>query len=145
MKKLKLKIKKLCKNKDGFVNVVTLPICIVVAFSFLACFIALLSFQHKNVKLDRFAYEIAVAASQQGKCTGKAINERYKELEETLGISPTVSFDADYFDYTKKTVQYGDTITVTLTLDVEYEGWGSFDKKRTFTSVASRNSMEYWK
>ena len=80
-----------------------------------------------------------------GRTTGDEINNRRAELNEETGLNPTVTFDAAYFNDAQRTVQYGDTITVTLTYQTQFHGFGIFSVPVTLTARHSGLSQRYWK
>lgn len=139
------KLKAILRDKNGFsVTVGMMGVGIVLAMVF-SCFLGVAAQMHKINVLDRFADEMAARAGQQGKCSGKSLDERYNELVEATGIKPTVEYAADYYNGSKQLVQYGDAITVKLTLESKLIGFGDFYIPMTLKTKSTEQSMQYWK
>ncbi len=138
MKKLKI-----CNSKrgEGYIDIVVstfvLMMIIILAlnvFSFLAI----------KQDMDYFAKEMIFTATAFGRTTVET-NSRYLELEAETGISPTVSWQANYHAVTARTVQYGDTITVTISYQTTLKGIGAIPIPITLTAKHSGLSQRYWK
>ena len=89
----------------------------------LAVAISAFSLLATQLKLTRFANEMVGIATVCGGITPE-VAERYNELSEETGLSPSVSWSADWLDESAKTVQLSDTISVTLEMDTEIDGLG---------------------
>lgn len=101
-----------------------------------------------NIKLQSFADQMATKSGEVGKCTGKELEDKYAHLEAVTGLSPVMEITStNYIDASRKTVQYGEDITVTLTLDVKKLGNGIFaiPLNKSFTATKITQSEQYWK
>ena len=85
------------------------------------------------------------AASVTGRTVGVEIDERRVELTAQTGLNPIVTFAAEYFDETQQMVQFGNTITITLTYTTQFHGFGVFSIPITLTATHSGLSQRYWK
>ena len=94
--------------------------------------------------MDYFAKEMIFSATAYGKTIGE-VATRYSELTAETGLPPTVTWQAAYFNASDKTVQYGDTITVTLTYQTYVKGFGVFKIPVTLIAKHSGLSQKYWK
>lgn len=97
--------------------------------------------------LDEFATELGRAVSLEGRCNGPDIDKRISELETTLGLYPRVTITADeYYNASDKTVQYGDSITVTVETSGEFN-FSAFDIAELIPMKRTKivQSMQYWK
>lgn len=140
------KLKQLFKDKRGFSDTVSmLGVALLLSILTIAG-IVLASYIHNVTVLDRFADELVSKAALEGKCTGDEIDERYNELVKSTGLKPKVTFDANYYNNTKKTVQYGDSISVHVELELTIIGYGRTNYiKHLAVRTSTGQSMQYWK
>ena len=138
-----MRLKNLIKNKrgDGYIDVV---ISILVAMMLIVLILNVFSFMTLNQDLDYFAKEMINSAAANGTTSGR-VNTRYYELMTETGIAPSVSWNTTYFNSSQKTVQLGDTIQLTLTLQSEVHGLGIISVPVTLTAKHSGISQKYWK
>jgi len=61
------------------------------------------------------------------------------------GIAPSVTWSTTYFNASQQTVQLGDTIQLTLTLQSSVRGFGRINIPVTLTAKHSGISQKYWK
>ena len=74
------------------------------------------------------------------------VQDRDEELSAELGLDPDLSFSGtEYFNATKRTVQYGEVIVVELTYRTYVRGLGVFRIPVTLTAKHSGLSRRYWK
>lgn len=139
MKKL-IKIVK-SKRGDGYIDVV---VTVLVFMMLLVLALNVFSFLTLKQDMDYYSKEMIYTATAYGKTTGE-VNVRKSELTEETGFSPVVSWQTTYFNSSSKTVQYGDSITVTLTYKTYFKGFGVFKIPITLTTKYSGLSMKYWK
>ncbi len=132
-------------NNKGNSQLVAVLISIPVLLLFLCATIGAFAYSNTYNRLDDFADEMIAKAGKIGKCSGTAIDTRYDELQDATKLSPTVEFSATYFDSAKKTVQYGDTITLTLTLNMKIFEFYDFYVPKTLIRVKTTQSEQYWK
>ena len=129
------------KKGDGYIDVV---ISVLVAMMLVVLILNVFSFLTLKQDLDYFAKEMISCAAANGMTAG-AVNTRYSELTAETGISPTVTWNAAYFNAAQRTVQLGDTIRVTLTMQSRVRGLGLISVPVTLTAKHSGISQKYWK
>ncbi|HCA28496.1 MAG TPA: hypothetical protein DEP23_02385 [Ruminococcaceae bacterium] len=131
------------KNKrgDGYIDVV---ISVLVAMMLIVLILNVFSFMTLKQDMDYFAKEMIHCAASNGTTSGR-VNTRYYELLTETGIAPSVSWNTTYFNSSQKTVQLGDTIQLTLTLQSEVRGLGIISVPVTLTAKHSGISQKYWK
>lgn len=138
-----MRLKKLLFSRkgDGYIDVV-----VSVLVSMMLIVLALNVFTFLTIKqdLDYFAKEMISAAAAEGK-TSDEVEIRYSELEIETGLSPSYTWEADYYNPSMKTVQLGNTIKLTLTYHTYMEGFGVFRIPVTLTEKHSGLSQKYWK
>lgn len=121
---------------DVAISLVVLMMVIVLALN-------VFSFLTLKVDMDYFAREMIDVATVAGRTDSSEITDRYNELVQEMGISPSYSWNADYFQDGK--VQYGESIQVNLSLDTQVNGFGVFNVPITLTAAYSGLSQQYWK
>jgi len=136
-------IKKIIKSKrgDGYIDVV---VGVLVSMMLIVLSLNVFSFLTVKQDMDYFAKEMIFSASAYGKSTGE-VNTRNNELVAETGLTPTITWLTTYFNASAKTVQLGDTITVTLTYSTYLKGFGIFKIPITLTAKHSGLSQRYWK
>jgi hypothetical protein len=134
--------KLLSKRGEGYID-----LCVMVLCAMLVIVLALNTFSFFIIKqdLDHYAKEMIRTASVSGRTTGPEIDNRQTELTAETNLTPAVSWDAAYFNITQRTVQLGDTITVTLTYTTQFRGFGLFSVPVTLTAKHSGLSQRYHK
>lgn len=130
-----------CRRGDGYIDVV---IAVLVCMMMVMLILNVFSFMTLKQDMDYFAKEIIHCAAANGTTAGE-VTDRYDELISETGITPDVVWDAAYFNSSQRTVQYGDTITVTLTLHSYVRGLGAVSIPVTLTAKHSGISQKYWK
>ena len=113
---------KVAKDRKG-AGYISTVILVLVSMMVLAVAISAFSLLATQLKLTRFANEMVGIATVCGGITPE-VAERYNELSEETGLSPSVSWSADWLDESAKTVQLSDTISVTLEMDTVIDGLG---------------------
>lgn len=139
------RLKRAVWNCRGGVNQFVSTIVSILAI--LMFFLALTSglrAMNEYTTLNNFADQLAATAGNEGRCAGTALQGRYSELESATGLHPTVEYSASYFNSSQRTVQYGDTITVTVTLQTHVAAVG-VSIPLTLKSAKSVQSQQYWK
>jgi hypothetical protein len=138
-----MKILRIFKSKrgEGYIDVI---VSVLVSMMFLVLTLNVFTFLTVKQDMDYFAKEMIVSATTYGKTTGE-VTTRYSELIAETGLPPTISWQAIYFNASAKTVQYGDTITVTLTYQTYVKGFGVFRIPITLVARYSGLSQKYWK
>ena len=74
------------------------------------------------------------------------VQDRDEELAAELGFAPGLSFNGtEYFNASKRTVQYGEVIVVEVSYQTYVRGLGVFKIPVTLTAKHSGLSRKYWK
>jgi len=138
-----MKIKSVTKSKRGaaYIDVI---VSVLVSMMMLVLALNVFSFLTVKQDMDFFAKEMIFSATAYGKTTGE-VNTRNNELVVETGLDPTVTWKATYFNASDRTVQYGNTITVTLTYNTYVKGFGVFKIPITLTAKHSGLSQKYFK
>jgi hypothetical protein len=126
---------------EGYIDVV---ISVLVLMMVMVLALNVFSFLTVKQDMDYFAKEMIYCAATYGRTTDE-VDSRKAELTAETGLSPTVSWQTSYFNASAKTVQYDDTITVTLTYNTYLKGFGVFKIPITLTAKYTGLSMKYWK
>jgi len=129
------------RRGDGYIDVV---VSVLVSTMLIVLALNVFSFLTVKQDMDYFAKEIIYSATTSGKTIGE-VNTRYNELVNETGLIPTVTWQTTYFNSTNKTVQLGNTITVTLTYHTYMQGFGVVRIPITLTAKHSGLSQKYWK
>lgn len=129
------------KRGDGYIDVV---ISILVAMMMIVLILNIFSFMTLKQDMDYFAKEMINCASANGTTSGK-VSARYYELMTETGIAPSVTWSTTYFNASQQTVQLGDTIQLTLTLQSSVRGLERINIPVTLTAKHSGISQKYWK
>ena len=135
---------KLLKNKRGE-NYIDTVVGVVAAMMVIVVALNIFSFLTLKQDLDYYAKEMVEVCCSYGK-TCDEVQDRDEELSAELGLDPDLSFDGtEYFNVTKRTVQYGEVIVVELTYRTYVRGLGVFRIPVTLTAKHSGLSRRYWK
>ncbi len=136
-------MKKVLNNKsgEGYIDVV---VSVFVIMMLLVLTINVFSFLAIKQDLDYYAHELVESACFSGRVSSEAFARRFELTTET-GLFPSVNWQTTYFNSSTKTVQLGNTITVTLTCQKNLEGFGVFKIPITLTAKYSGLSQKYWK
>ena len=139
-------MKKLCEvfgnnRGEGYIDVV---VSVLVSMMIIVLALNVFSFLTIKQEMDYFAKEMIEAATANGTTIGRT-TDRYYELEEETGIYPSCYWCTTYYNTSERTVQLGDTITVTLNYDTYLKGFGIFKIPITLTAKHSGLSQKYWK
>ena len=103
------------------------------------------SFLTLKQDLDYCSKQLCEACCSSGG-TAEEAERRLRELGAETGLSPSVSYEGtEYYNAAKKTVQYGETVKVTLTLETHVRGLGIVRFPVTLVSSHSGLSRRYWK
>ena len=135
---------KVLKNKRGE-NYIDTVVGVVAAMMVIVVALNIFSFLTLKQDLDYYAKEMVEVCCSYGK-TCDEVQDRDEELSAELGLDPDLSFDGtEYFNATKRTVQYGEVIVVELTYRTYVRGLGVFRIPVTLTAKHSGLSRRYWK
>lgn len=128
--------KLLCsKRGEGYIDVC---IIVLVVIMILALFTAAAPVMTAKMQLDNFADELVREAEISGRI-GAETTARARVLSEKTGLSPKIEWSRNG----KIPLNQEFTVTLTVTLDIGFGGFGSFPA--TLTSKASGKSEVYWK
>ena len=137
-------MRKLLSNKRGE-NYIDTVVGVVAAMMVIVVALNIFSFLTLKQDLDYYAKEMVEVCCSYGK-TCDEVQDRDEELSAELGLDPDLSFDGtEYFNATKRTVQYGEVIVVELTYRTYVRGLGVFKIPVTLTAKHSGLSRRYWK
>lgn len=133
--------KALNKRAEGYVDV---AVAVLVISFLLILLVSVFGVIHQKQTLNQMAEQIVEIASING-CVDDEVMERYEQLCEQTGLTPTVTFDATYFDEDTGKVQLGDIISCTLTMETSLIGFGGELFPIDMTVTASGVSQVYWR
>ena len=137
-------MRKLLRNKRGE-NYIDTVVGVVAAMMVIVVALNIFSFLTLKQDLDYYAKEMVEVCCSYGK-TCDEVQDRDEELSAELGLDPDLSFNGtEYFNATKRTVQYGEVIVVELTYRTYVRGLGVFRIPVTLTAKHSGLSRRYWK
>lgn len=130
-------MRKLLRSKrgEGYIDVC---IIVLVVIMILALFTAAAPVMTAKMQLDNFADELVREAEISGRI-GAETTSRARVLSEKTGLSPKIEWSRNG----KIPLNQEFTVTLTVTLDIGFGGFGSFPV--TLTSKASGKSKVYWK
>lgn len=130
-------MRKLLRSKrgEGYIDVC---IIVLVVIMMLALFTAAAPVMTAKIQLDNSADELVREAEISGRI-GAETTARARVLSEKTGLSPKIEWSRNG----KIPLNQEFTVTLTVTLDIGFGGFGSFPV--TLTSKASGKSEVYWK
>ncbi len=130
-------MRKLLRSKrgEGYIDVC---IIVLVVIMILALFTAAAPVMTAKMQLDNSADELVREAEISGRI-GAETTARARVLSEKTGLSPKIEWSRNG----KIPLNQEFTVTLTVTLDIGFGGFGSFPV--TLTSKASGKSEVYWK
>ena len=130
-------MRKLLRSKrgEGYIDVC---IIVLVVIMMLALFTAAAPVMPAKMQLDNSADELVREAEISGRI-GAETTARARVLSEKTGLSPKIEWSRNG----KIPLNQEFTVTLTVTLDIGFGGFGSFPV--TLTSKASGKSEVYWK
>ena len=130
-------MRKLLRSKrgEGYIDVC---IIVLVVIMILALFNAAAPVMTVKMQLDNFADELVREAEISGRI-GAETTARARVLSEKTGLSPKIEWSRNG----KIPLNQEFTVTLTVTLDIGFGGFGGFPV--TLTSKASGKSEVYWK
>ena len=133
--------KALNKRAEGYVDV---AVAVLVISFLLILLVSVFGMIHQKQTLNQMAEQIVEIASING-CVDNEVMERYEQLCEQTGLTPTMTFEATYFDEDTGKVQLGEIISCTLTMDTSLIGFGGELFPINMTVTASGVSQVYWR
>ena len=133
--------KALNKRAEGYVDV---AVAVLVISFLLILLVSVFGVIHQKQTLNQMCEQIVEIASING-CVDDEVMERYEQLCEQTGLTPTVTFEATYFDEDTGKVQLGDVISCTLTMETSLIGFGGELFPIDMTVNASGVSQVYWR
>lgn len=130
-------MRKLLRSKrgEGYIDVCMI---VLVVIMILALFTAAAPVMTAKMQLDNFADELVREAEISGRI-GAETTSRARVISEKTGLSPKIEWSRSG----KIPLNQEFTVTLTVTLDIGFGGFGSFPV--TLTSKASGKSEVYWK
>lgn len=137
-------MKKLIGNRRGE-NYIDTVVGVVAAMMVIVVALNIFSFLTLKQDLDYYAKEMVEVCCSYGK-TCDEVQDRDEELSAELGLEPDLSFNGtEYFNTSKRTVQYGEVIVVELKYRTYVRGLGVLKIPVTLTAKHSGLSRRYWK
>ena len=133
--------KVLNKRAEGYVDV---AVAVLVISFLLILLVSVFGVMHQKQTLNQMAEQLAEIASING-CVDDEVMERYEQLCEQTGLTPTMTFEATYFDEDTGKVQLGEIISCTLTMETSLIGFGGELFPINMTVTASGVSQVYWR
>lgn len=139
------KLRHLLKNNRGGVSqfVAATISMLAIIILFLALTAGLKTFNEYGT-LNDFGNQLVYVAGNTGRCSGDKLDTRYNELVSATGLKPTVTYSATYFNADNKTVQYGNIITMQLSLSTHISTVG-ISIPITLQVTKTAESQQYWK
>ena len=135
-------MKNICNKKgEGYVDVV---VAVLVISFLLILLVGVFGLIHQKQTLKQMADQVVEVAAINGCVEGEAM-ERFNALCENMGITPEITFEADYYDENGGTVQLGDIISCTLTMESSLLGFGGELFPVELTVTSSGVSQVYWR
>ena len=133
--------KALNKRAEGYVDV---AVAVLVISFLLILLVSVFGVMHQKQTLNQMCEQIVEIASING-CVDNEVMERYEQLCEQTGLTPTMTFEATYFDEDTGKVQLGDIISCTLTMETSLIGFGGELFPIDMTVTVSGVSQVYWR
>lgn len=138
-----MKMKRIMKSTRGE-GYIDLAVAVLVLVFVLVIAISLWSAITLKQDMRYMCEELIATATSTGK-VGEEVEQRFAELCEETGITPTVTWNTTYYNATGKQVQLGEIITCTLTHEIALQGFGTFTLPFSVTVTQSGLSRVYWK
>lgn len=142
MKKILQKSKSIISNNNGISGLIS-SLCGLFAITImLVISISFIRVVYQQSVLNEFANQMVITVCEYGKTSGDEIDVRYEQLENSLKLSPTITYDTTYFS--GDTVQYGDTIKLSANIQISLDILGyNYDYDLTITKTGV--SEQYYK
>ena len=129
------------KRAEGYIDV---AVAVLVIVFVLVMVISIWSMMTIKQDMAYMCNELLEIATVTGK-VGSEVQARYEALCAEVGFTPTVRFEAEYYDFSARKVQLGEVITVTLTQKITLPGFGGFELPFEVSVIESGLSRVYWK
>ena len=129
------------KKAEGYIDVAVAVLVIAFIFIFV---ISIWSMVTLKQDMKYMAGELLEVATVTGRVDSET-EARFNELCAEAGFTPTVQFEAVYYDILSGKVQLGNVITVTLTTEMVLPGFGGFRLPFRVSVTQSGLSRVYWK
>ncbi len=130
---------KTLKNKQGVSELITTLIGLVIITIMLVISLTFIRVANKQAVLNEFANQMIITVCDYGKTSGSEINDRYEVLEESLQISPDITYNKP-----NSIVQYGEIIEITVKSEENINILG-IDIPMEFEITKTGRSDYYWK
>ena len=129
------------KKAEGYIDI---AVAVLVIVFLLILILSVFSAATQAQDLKYICTELVETAALSGRI-GSEVDARYAELCEETGLSPAMTFTAEYFETVTGKVQLGDTISCTLTMETSIMGFGAKIFPFEMTATKSGLSQIYWK
>ena len=135
-------MKNICNKKgEGYIDIV---VAVLVISFLLILLVGVFGLIHQKQTLKQMAEQVVEVAAINGCVDGKSM-ELFEDLCEQMGITPEITFEADYYDEDGGKVQLGDIISCTLTVDSSLVDFGGELFPIELTVTANGVSQVYWR
>ncbi len=138
-------MKKFVKNTQGFSELVSTVIGLFCITCMLIISITFVDVVNEQVTLNEFSNQMIDIICDVGDINSSEIIERFDELKTNLGIDAEIEITGSSDGFYDGKIQYGDTITVTLTSEYEINLLGIYSTTKTFSITKTGRSQIYWK
>lgn len=138
------KIKNIIQSTEGFSELVSTLVGLMLITCMLVISITFINVVNQQVILNEFANQMIEIACDNGDIDSTETLARYTELKETLGVDADIEITGSSDGFYDGEVQYGDTITVTMSSELEINLLG-FEQTLEFTITKTGRSQVYWK
>ncbi len=135
-------MRKILRNNNGFSELVCSLVGLMVITCMLVISITFIKVVNHQVALNEFGNQYILTVCDYGTTSSTEVDDRFEQLEDSLLISPDVSYSTTYLTGSK--VQYGELITITLKSEMEINLLG-FDRTLEFEITKTGRSKYYWK
>lgn len=125
----------------------TMIACVVAMFFIMVMVVvgmAGVKLMNEYTTLDTFGDQYIQVMAQEGCTSNNRVIKRFSELVDATGLTPDVKVDAPHVAGSSTKVQYGDTITLHLTLKAKLSAF-YVSIPVSLTTTKSAESEQYWK
>ena len=133
---------RILKNNKGFSELVCSLVGLLIITCMLVISLTFIKIVNHQTVLNEFGNQMIETVCDYGKTSGVEISDRFGQLEDSLQISPDISYDSSYLTGSK--VQYGEVITITISSEADINILG-FDRTMEFEITKTGRSKYYWK
>ena len=129
------------KKAEGYIDI---AVAVLVIALVLVLIISIWTMVTLKQDMTYMCNELLEVATLTGRI-GSEVEARFAELCDEAGFTPTVEFNASYFQYSTGKVQLGNVISITLTTEIVLPGLGGYELPFDVSVTQSGLSRVYWK